>query len=324
MSAEPLSLPQQSKWIIGRFDDLLFFSGSAVFGYTLALIGLTMGEIPGLLVLFLALLIDGPHVYCTATRALFDSDERKRIGGLTWLILLTLCLLAPVVSWAVGFYTFFVLVAGWSHYHITKQHMGFVMLYRRKGQEREHLTRDKYFALASLGMPFFFYLSAASLGSTRLLPWFLVVAVALAGWYVVLQGRLEKRNWPKLLVLIGFIPLQWLAWSYAALEPYSPGRILIAALTINIGHSLQYLRLMWFHNHNRYQDRSGILGFISRKWIFFLAAVVVLALPSFLVGQKVLTWQRPFIMGFVMFHFVLDGKLWRIRGDAELTRALRL
>ena len=324
MSAQSLSLPQHSKWIIGRFDDLLFFSGSAVFGYTLALIGLTMGEIPGLLVLSLALFIDGPHVYSTATRALFDANERKRIGGPTWLILLALCLMAPVVSWAVGFHTFFLLTAGWSHYHITKQHMGFVMLYRRKGQEREHLTRDKYFALAALGMPFFFYLSAVVVGSTRLLPWFLIAAVILTGWYVVLQSRLEKRNWPKLLVLIAFIPLQWLAWSYAAVEPYSPTRLLTAALTINIGHSLQYLRLMWFHNHNRYQDRSGVIGIISRKWIFFFGAVVLLALPSFMVGQRALKWQAPFIMGFVMFHFVLDAKLWRVRGDAELARALRL
>lgn len=324
MSAQSLSLPQHSKWIIGRFDDLLFFSGSAVFGYTLALIGLTMGEIPGLLVLGLAMFIDGPHVYSTATRAIFDANERKRIGGLTWLILLALCLAAPVVSWAVGSYTFFVLTAGWAHYHITKQHMGFVMLYRRKGQEREHLTRDKYFALVALGMPFFFYLSAVVLGSTRLLPWFLIPAVILVCWYIVLQSRMDKRNWPKLLILIAFIPLQWLAWSYAAVEPYSPTRVLTAALTINIGHSLQYLRLMWFHNHNRYQDRSGVIGLISRKWLFFFGAVVLLAFPSFLIGQRALKWQAPFLMGFVMFHFVLDAKLWRIRGDAELARALRL
>lgn len=323
MSAQSLSLTQESKWIIGRFDDLLFFSGSAVFGYTLALIGLTAGEIPGALVVLLALLVDGPHVYATATRALFDADERKRIGP-TWLILMVLCFLAPIVSWAIGFYAFFVFVAAWSHYHITKQHMGFVMLYRRKAREREHLKRDKYFALSALGMPFLFYLSAVLLGSTRLLPWFLIAAVILIGWYITCQSLLEQRNWPKLMLLIAFIPLQWFAWSYAAVEPFSPGRLLTAALAINIGHSMQYLRLMWFHNHNRYQTRNGLIGLMSRKWIFFFAGVVVLALPSFLVGQSLLKWQRPFIMGFVMFHFVLDAKLWRVRGDADLARALRL
>jgi hypothetical protein len=324
MTAFPPAVSQNSTWIIGRFDDLVFFSGSAIFGYTLAIIGLTQGEIPPILVLLLALLIDGPHVYCTATRALFDPDERKRIGPTTWLMLLALCLLAPVVSWAFGFHTFFLLVAGWSHYHITKQHMGFVMLYRRKGNEREHLNVDKYFTLFALGMPFLFYLSAVLLGSTRLLPWFVIAAVLLTGCYIAFQSRLQRRNWPKLIVLIAFVPLTWFAWSYAAVEPYSPTRLLTAALTINIGHSLQYLRLMWFHNHNRYQDRSSMLGLISRRWIFFWAAVVVLAMPSFLIGQRALTWQAPFIMGFVMFHFVLDAKLWRIRGDAELARALRL
>jgi len=324
MSAQTLTLSHRGKWIISRSDDLLFFSGSAVFGYLLVIVGLSMGKLPVLLTICLALMLDGPHVYSTATRALFDSEERKRVG-LVWLILLPLCLSSAVVSWAIGFQTFFLFVAAWSHFHISKQHMGFVMIYRRKAQERERLKFDKYFTLVSLILPFLFYLSAVFSGSTKLLPVFFAPAVVMAGLYITSQMRLPDRNWPKLLVLFGFIPLQWLAWWYAAIDPYSLARLLAAGLMTNVGHSLQYLRLMWFHNSNRYAGRNGLVGLVGRKWIYFFAAAVLLALPNFLIGRQLsLSFWPPFMLGFLMFHFVLDAKLWRIRGDKELAEALHL
>jgi len=312
-----------SPWIIGRRDDLLFFVGSASFGYLLIALAFAQGGIPGKIVAALAFALDGPHVYSTATRAVLDPAERKR-QRLLWLALFPLCLIGPVVTYKFGFSVFFLGIAALSHYHLAKQHMGFVMIYKRKAGERDDFKADRYFTLGSLALPFMFYLSAIFTGTVSLLPIFLVPGVVLAGWYAHRQANKPKVNLPKLLLLSGVIPLTWLAWSFAAVEPWSPVRIVAAAVATNIGHSFQYLRLMWFHNHNRYSGRTGILGIASRKWIYFIGVAVLFSLPNNFAGYVKDDYLSAFMLGFLLFHFVLDSRIWRVRGDQELAKALNL
>ena len=93
---------------------------------------------------------------------------------------------------------------------------------------------------------------------------------------------------------------------------------------MNVGHSFQYLRLIYFHNHNRYADHSGLLGWVNRKAIYFIAAVIVLALPNFISLQLNTFYLSAFVVGMLLFHFVVDARIWRVRGDKELAQALRL
>jgi len=314
---------KSSQWIIGRRDDLVFFVGSASLGYLLIALAFAYGGLPGKIVAALAFALDGPHVYSTATRAVLDPVERKR-HRLLWLALLPLCLVGPVITYKFGFSIFFLGIAALSHYHLAKQHMGFVMIYKRKAGERDDFKADRYFTLGSLALPFMFYLSAVLTGAVSLLPIFLVPGVVFAGWYAHRQANKPKVNLPKLLLLSGVIPLTWLAWSFAAIEPWSPVRLLAAAVATNIGHSFQYLRLMWFHNHNRYPGRTGILGLASRKWIYFIGVAVLFALPNHFAGYVEDNYLSAFMLGFLLFHFVLDSRIRRIRGDQELARALNL
>src|SRR6185295_2194225 len=196
----------------------IFFTGSAIFGYALLLIGLAFGNFPALLALLLALLIDGPHVYATATRALFDPEERKRIG-LTWWLLMLLCCISPIIGWLIGLRAFSLIVACWAVYHTAKQHMGFVMIYRRKARERTNFRLDKWFTLASQLLPFAFYLSTVILGTMKALPVFLTAGIVVSAIYANQQCRNESPNWPKLILLILFTPLHWCAWIYAATSP---------------------------------------------------------------------------------------------------------
>src|SRR5262249_31643830 len=145
------------------------------------------GGLPGKLVAALSFALDGPHVYSTATRAVFDPAERKR-QGLIWLALFPLCLIGPVLTYKFGFTVFFTGIAALSHYHLAKQHMGFVMIYKRKAGERDDFKTDRYFSLGSLALPFMFYVSAMFSGSVSLLPMFLVPAVVLAAWYAHRQA----------------------------------------------------------------------------------------------------------------------------------------
>ncbi len=322
MSTANLNI-NSSQWIIGRRDDLVFFVGSAALGYLLVALAFAYGGLPGKIVAMLAFALDGPHVYSTATRAVLDPAERKRQGFL-WLALFPLCLIGPVVTYKYGFNVFFIGIAALSHYHLAKQHMGFVMIYKRKAGERDDFRADRYFTLGSLALPFMFYLSAVFTSTSSLLPVFLVPGVVLACWYAHRQAQKPKVNLPKILLLSTVIPLTWLAWSFAAIEPWSPVRLLAAAVATNIGHSFQYLRLMWFHNHNRYSGRTGILGLASRKWIYFIAIAVLFALPNHFAGYVHDNYLSAFMLGFLLFHFVLDSRIWRIRGDQELARALNL
>ena len=229
---------------------------------------------------------------------------------------------------------FFVLFITWAQYHIAKQHMGFVMLYRVKAGERNDMVWDKRFVVFSLTLPWALYLyGMLKLPAPQLIT-FLTFAgyVALAVSYTKLQVKRikagEAYSLGKLLLLMVVIPLPWLAFWYASGRPEV---FAIAAIATNIGHSLQYQRLMWFHNRNRYAESSrstiGLAAIInSRITIYLLTAIVlnllVAGLPhAALHGNE--TWLAM-LTGVNMAHYYLDSQIWRVRSDNELARALRL
>lgn len=313
-----------SGWIIDRRQDLTFFIGSALLGYCLVAWAVLSGGLPATFLIVFAFAIDGPHVFSTLTRSLLDSEQRGALRKL-WLLGFPACVAGiGVLAIIAGNDAAFIVVACLSHYHISKQHMGFVMIYKRKAGEREDFKLDRYFTVASLMLPLGYYLSALITSNRVPLAVFLLPGAMLAGWYAWHQSRKLSRNMPKLLLLGAFIPLQWLAWTYAAADPHSIVRLVAAGVSMNVGHSFQYLRLIYFHNHNRYADRPGLLGFVSRKAIYFLAAVVILALPNFLSIQVSTFYLSAFVVGMLLFHFVVDSRIWRLRGDKELAAALRL
>ena len=314
----------QAPWIISRRDDLLFFSGSAILGYALVLIGFGFGYLPLAVFSLYGLLVDGPHIYSSHTRALLDRDERSRLRWL-WLIGAPASLItayAIISTFGSLSYLVVIVITNW---HVSKQHMGFVMIYKNKAREREDYKLDKYFTLISLMLPFFFFVSAFWF-KTSLLPVFLIPALGFAGYYAWHQFRKPAINSSKLILVAAFIPLHWLAWIFAAGDPWSPMRLAVVGVALTVGHGLQYLRLMYFHNNNRYRERSGILGLVSRKYIYFACAVMVLSFPVSLNLSRVVQTRvlGVFLLGALLFHFVLDTKIWRVRGNPELARALNL
>jgi len=322
MSASVLNMPA-SGWIISRRNDLFFFIGSAFFGYLLIAFAVAQNGLPPAFLLLYAFAIDGPHVFSTLTRSLFDASERSKLRRV-WLIGFPTCVATiGALAIAAGTDAAFVVVACLSHYHISKQHMGFMMIYKRKARETGDYKLDKYFTLASLMLPLGYYLSRLSnLGIPFTV--FLTLGVALAGYYTWHQLQKSSVNAPKLLLLAAFIPLQWLTWSYAAADPHSVARLVAAGVAMNVGHSFQYLRLMYFHNHNRYAGRRGLLGLVNRKALYFMAAAIFLALPNFISLQLNTFYLSAFVVGMLLFHFVVDARIWRVRGDKELAQALKL
>jgi hypothetical protein len=67
-----------------------------------------------------------------------------------------------------------------------------------------------------------------------------------------------------------------------------------------------------------------LLGLVNRKAIYFIAAVIVLALPNFISLELNTFYLSALVVGMLLFHFIVDARIWRVRGDKELAQALEL
>jgi hypothetical protein len=342
VSSQTFSLPApcSEPWIISRGQDLTWFICSSLVSY--AVLALMAAGFP-LTPLFVIWLvgIDGPHVLATVTRTYFDSVERRKLGSLLWVVLPAMAI-GPMLVAAGAESVFYVLALTWLHYHIAKQHFGFVMLYKHKARERDRtdFVLDRWFLLASLMLPFARF--AARTFYPNLLAWppahhleiFLLAGYGgLAGAFLLRQLHKWKNgtplNRPKLMLLAAVVPLQWLAFGYATAN--AADGIVRAGIVVGLFHSFQYHRLMWFHNRNRYSEPEaentvGLAAILARRAVYYFAAAVLLNLClSILPGSfspspylKAALWGIPFT------HYILDSVIWRVRGNKELATALRL
>jgi hypothetical protein len=334
MSTLILDVPRLSSlskgWIISKREDLIWFIGSSLLGYV-ALAALVSGLPVATTFLLWMLFIDGPHVFATTSRTYLDKTARGRLGWRLWLIV-PLTLIGPAM-WLMGVGGLFgILLVTWAQYHVAKQHFGLLMLYKRKTGERSDFQLDRRFLLGSMMVPWFLYVLTilqvrftgavwAAMGSG------LCLLYAAHQIRKALSG--DSLNLSKLLLLSVVIPLQWMAFFYAS--THGPNGILVAAIAVNIGHSLQYQRLTWFHNQNRYagETRStiGFASFVNSKLSVYLLTALALnvllsSFPRYLLHGNLTLLAA--LAGINMTHYYLDSKIWRTRDDKELVAALRL
>ena len=337
LSAAPVLA--QSHWIISEREDLTWFIGSSLAGYlAMALMAAGFPLTPLFLVWLIG--IDGPHVLATVTRTYFDKVERKALGPALWMIIPAM-LVGPVAV-ATGHEKLFYLVAvSWLHFHIAKQHFGFVMLYKHKNRERDRFDYhlDRYFLLASLMVPYARFVIAtadplrglgiAQAANELLLAGYVLLAVFFLGRQVQKVRSGVPVNAPKLLLFLAVVPLQWLAFGYAATFGFEG--IVRAGIILGLFHSFQYHRLMWFHNQNRYseprsENRFGLAATLARHFAYYALAAVALnlvlnVLPSMALPSSPV---KAAVWGLAFTHYMLDARIWRVRGNRELAAALHL
>jgi len=326
-----------TRWIISRREDLIWFVGTALVGY-LALALLSAGVSITLLSSIWILGIDGPHVTGTVTRTYFDKQERRRLGWLLW-ALLPLLFIGPIAMYFGQGALFYLFAVCWQHYHITKQHVGFVMLWKAKNRERDpgEMRFDRWFLLSSGVIPLALFVVRTRLAPSNVtagITGFLTAGfAAFAAVYIAYQVRKwragKPMNPPKLLLMAALIPLQWLAFGYAS--SYGPDGIVRAGIALGLFHSLQYHRLMWFHNKNRYQtpdarEKHGLAAVLAQKFGYYFAVALGLYWIAEILPAALFTmaWVPAALWGIAFMHYLLDSKIWRVRGDKELAAALRL
>lgn len=172
-------------------------------------------------------------------------------------------------------------------------------------------------------------------------------------WLIRQVQRLVLRqplNVPKYLLLAAAIPMHWVA----LLTPMPAKPIALVAI-LTIYHNLQYHRLIWFHNQ-KYGTRAsrapnagetpayrtyGPAAFISRRLIIYIALGIIFGIiyqgPRQYLGYLNLhTGDSPaalslpiqlgiaFLWGYAFIHYYLDSKIWRVRRDPSVGKALRM
>jgi hypothetical protein len=189
----------------------------------------------------------------------------------------------------------------------------------------------------------------------------MLLLVGTIGLGVLWLGRQIQRavlrqtlDVPKYLLLAAAIPMHWIV----LLTPMPNKPIAIVAI-LTIYHNLQYHRLIWFHNQ-KYSYRTargservddlvarrkqyGPAELISRRLLYYIAFGILFGLlyqgPRQILGYLGLKASHgvptahlsipiqlgvAFLWGYAFIHYYLDSKIWRVRRDPSVGKALNM
>jgi hypothetical protein len=326
-----------ARWIINFRDDIIWFIGSVAASYVLFMLHI-FSLVPLVPLVFVwGLFFDAPHGFATISRTYLDREER-RSRGLLLAGSLLFFLLGPTMVLAGQGLIFFLFVGLWAYYHLVKQHYGFVILYKKKNDDLLPFDNriDKLFLMTVFSYPLVVYLAydaevAGQIPAVLLsvLPdverIFLVGTITTGGVWIFRQFQRVwlglPLNLPKYLLLSAALPIHWLA----LMTPMSQKPLAVAAI-LTIFHNIQYNRLVWFHNRKYtkgedgkvLRERYGAAAFINRRLLYF----VLFGLIFGVICQ--LPRLYSFFVGAALAHYYLDSKIWRVRQDPTVGRALQV
>ncbi len=345
------------RWIINAREDLVWFVGSVLSSYLL-LVLYVGGLVPLVwMVGVWAILIDAPHVFGTFSRTYFDRTERRSRGRLLWGSLIFFVIGPLMVLAGVGL-IFFFLAALWAYYHLVKQHYGFMVLYKKKNNDLLKIDNllDRTFLMLAFTYPFVAFIARdqdamkrvppilqSSIGMVEMGLFLATVLVAIVWLIRQIQRGVQglALDVPKYLLLAAAIPMHWIV----LLTPMPQKPIAIVAI-LTIYHNLQYHRLIWFHNkkYMASEGRSesstelkttyGAAELISRRLIYYIGFGILFGiwyqLPRQYIrsvfGETTTLTQlfAAFFWGYAFIHYYLDSKIWRVRRDPEVGKALQM
>jgi hypothetical protein len=347
--AKPVASAISLRWIISPRDDLVWFIGSVVSSYALLVLYVT-GLLPLIpMVALWAILIDAPHVFGTFSRTYFDRTERKNRARLLWGSLLFFAI-GPVLVLAGAGFVFFFVAALWAYYHLVKQHYGFMVLYKKKNCDLARIDNalDRLLLLFAFNYPFVEFIARDPEAMARvpaplragvngfaklLLAGTILLLILWIGRQVQRAITGEPLNVPKYLLLAAAIPMHWIV----LLTPMPHKPIAIVAI-LTIYHNLQYHRLIWFHNQKyKSREKFGAAELISRRLLYYIAFGILFGViyqgPRQILGYVGLQSAQPpllvqlgvsFLWGYAFIHYYLDSKIWRVRRDPSVGKALNM
>lgn len=334
----------RSRWIISAGQDLLWLHGSVTVGLTLLLVfalapplGADMSASHPALLALLAwgVLFDGTHVLGTYARSYLAPDATSRTG-LPGALSLSLIAVGPAIAlidhaMTGALFPWFLLGASlWAYWHLVRQHWGFVVLYRRKlGADPTPEAIDQAVLWIGCLYPFVrFSLTPAyaSTGLPQLLPVNLLgptrlavdaLAAALAALIVVWALRRRRELGPKHLLMA--IVIGFHVAVFASLDQLLP-----ITATLTVFHNLQYHRIVWQYErgHGR-RPLGGLVPYLLLGVALGLLWYVPRVAGGFLAPSAL---TRNLCLGFgwgvAFHHYLIDGRIWRVRRVPAIGRAL--
>lgn len=303
-------------WLISKKDDWTWIFGGAVASYVI-LAAFFAGLPIMVMSLVMLLLLEAPHVFATATRSYLDKAERQRFGWFL-LLLIPLTFLGPTMVWLGLAKPFFALSFCWLHIHYAKQHLGFVMLYKRKAGEFDDIKLDKYFLLTSLTLPLFFFF-AYSRETASIILGLSAIYLMLAVVYAARQLSKPKLVLPKLWLMGLIVPLQWLAFWYA---DHSGHGIKVAGILIGLGHALQYHKLTMVYHRAEFKETGDKKLWHSLGGYLFVIIGLNLVFNVLPRGFAESDYAFAALWGMSFQHYLLDGKLWKTKDFPIFRKAL--
>lgn len=343
----------QQRWLFSPRIDTGVFAGSAAASVALVLaapaLGVT-GDVPLWAWVLLVLCIDVAHVWSTLFRVYLDGAELKRRP--------LLYAGAPLLAWAIGvsayaagphvFWRVFAYVAAW---HFVRQQVGWMVLYgRRSGSPEREVRLDQaaiYAATlgpvvwwhANLPRPFWWFVEgdfASGLprwaGTAALTVHFAV----LAAW---LGAALVRRavHPGKLMLLIA----TWVAWFGGIVLAQNDFAFTVMNVVL---HGVPYFALLYRYARHRHAEGGyGTVGAVVRAGLpgFFLLLVALAFVEELfwdrlvwhdhgaLFGHQALALPDAALVVLVPLlalpqatHYLLDGFVWRSKGDPHLVARL--
>jgi hypothetical protein len=342
-------------WIVSARADILWFTvGGAVSAYIFWALW-RFSHVPLIVLVGIwAVIFDETHGFATISRTYLDAEERKRRGRWLWGSLAFFVAIGPIfILLHLGDWLELATVV-WGYYHVFKQHYGFMMMYKKKNRDfsPEDMKLDKIFFAAAFYFPFLTYplhsseaaailpfpipAHLASLYENTLLFVLILITLACVTRQIQKWRQGLNLNWPKQLLFASAIPV-----NYALFRSAMPLLGVYAAVTIF--HNVQYHRLVWFYNQNKYAkdakevSKYGLATLVNARWITYVAAAALYAIifdvvPRFVlrdgVGLMNIGTRNHIIFSFFaapgLLHYWVDGHIWKVRSDPALRTYLHL
>jgi len=307
---------------------------------------------PGSLWLFLIVFIDVGHVYSTVYRTYADKETVSKHKRL-FLGLPLLLLVVSVLLHSISGLLFWRCLAYLAVYHFIRQQYGFLKIYSRKEADstiRRRIAAITIYAVTILPM-LYWHVSPG-----RNFNWFipddfitgaghplLPVLIKAAFWLVlalyaisemIVSIRTKAINVQKNLVITG-TALSW----YLGIVHYNSD--LVFTFLNVLCHGIPYMTLVWIHGKKLHAQKGAFLRIIYGRFtlllflapLFFIAYVEegfwdalvwkehgdvfsVFAGISFSLPKQALNIIVPLLALPQLFHYVIDGLIWRIRKDS--------
>ena len=345
------TLQNPSYWLFSRQIDITVFLGSAAASLLLLAAGwqagILNGESPDWTWVSAVLLIDVAHVWSTSFRVYFDKTELKRRLGLYLLVPLFAYALG-VTLYSEGALLFWKVLALVAVFHFVRQQYGWVALYRRKLGETSWLTWwiDAAAVYIASIYPLAFWMTRLP----RNFEWFVqndfislpaFVEVILFPIYIAgLAAYFGKAIYE--YVTTGFINIgkdivvatTAVCWYVGIVVFNSDYAFTVTNVMI---HGVPYFALIYVYARIKRETTGRVYRMLSSNWLVFLATLWAFAYVEELIWHRGVWHERQWLFGsdwewnrtvqtFVVpllalpqiTHYVLDGFIWRKKGNPDL------